>query len=99
MWNTVIQRLREFRRVRDWGRHHTAHNLATAIAVEAGELQELFLWGATPAAQQIRDEVADVMIYCLNLCDILGFDPIAAMHDKITANERKYPIQRTEGTP
>lgn len=87
----VMVRLREFRQARDWGVYHSPANLAQAIAVEIGELQELFLWGAAPHLDDIRDEVADVMIYCLNLCDVLGIDPLVAMREKILRNEVRYP--------
>jgi NTP pyrophosphatase (non-canonical NTP hydrolase) len=87
----IIERLRAFRDARNWAHHHTPANLAQAIAVEAGELQELFLWNAEPALADIKGEVADVMIYCLNLCDVLEIDAEQAIQHKINVNERKYP--------
>jgi NTP pyrophosphatase (non-canonical NTP hydrolase) len=74
----VVQRLREFRTVRAWGKYHTPMNLVQALAVEVGELQELFLWGAVPSI----DRVSDV----LNLCDVLGIDLVAVIDDKIGVN-------------
>jgi len=86
----VIDRLRKFRHDRGWGNHHTAEALARAVSIEAGELNELFLWRRTPSKLEISEEVADVMIYCLNLCDVMDIDPIDAINKKIDQNEVKY---------
>ncbi|NWG31866.1 MAG: nucleotide pyrophosphohydrolase [Rhodocyclaceae bacterium] len=91
--------LREFAAARDWRRYHTPKNLAMAMIVEAAELVEHFQW-ATPEESlapppeklaAIRDEVADTLIYLVELADALGIDPIAAARDKIAKNAKKYP--------
>ncbi|MCX8086853.1 MAG: nucleotide pyrophosphohydrolase [Rhodocyclaceae bacterium] len=91
--------LREFAAARDWGRYHTPKNLAMAMIVEAAELVEHFQW-ATPEESlapppeklaAIRDEVADTLIYLVELADRLGIDLIAAARDKIAKNAIKYP--------
>lgn len=95
------QRLAEFARARDWGPYHTPKNLAAALSVEAGELVEIFQW-LTPeesarvmedegAAHRVRDEVADVLAYLLQLCEVLGVDALAALSDKIDRNETRFP--------
>jgi NTP pyrophosphatase (non-canonical NTP hydrolase) len=87
----IMERLIKFRDDRKWGKHHTPEELARAIGIEAAELNELFLWERDYHRQEVREEVADVMIYCLNLCEIMGFDPVKIINEKIDMNEVKYP--------
>ncbi|WIM05005.1 MAG: nucleotide pyrophosphohydrolase [Candidatus Nitricoxidivorans perseverans] len=91
--------LREFAAARDWRQYHTPKNLSMAMIVEAAELVEHFQW-ATPEESmnlppeklaEVRDEVADTLIYLVELADALGIDPIAAARDKIAKNAVKYP--------
>lgn len=94
------QRLRQFSDERDWRRFHTPKNLAMALSVEASELIEIFQW-LTPEeseqvmssdqAGQVRDEVADVMIYLLRLTDVLGIDLQEAVESKVRSNAVRYP--------
>ena len=91
--------LRQFAEARDWRRYHTPKNLAMALIVEAAELVEHFQW-ATPEessalppgkAAQVEDEVADVLIYLVELADVLGIDLIAAARRKMQKNALKHP--------
>ncbi|MFA6314198.1 MAG: nucleotide pyrophosphohydrolase [Sterolibacterium sp.] len=91
--------LREFAAARGWRDFHTPKNLAMALIVEAAELVEHFQW-ATPdescslapeKAAAVRDEVADVLIYLVEMADVLDIDLIAAARDKIAKNALKYP--------
>lgn len=91
--------LRKFAAARDWRQFHTPKNLAMALIVEAAELVEQFQW-ATPEesldlsaekAAAVRDEVADVLIYLVEIADVLNIDLIAAARDKIAKNALKYP--------
>jgi NTP pyrophosphatase (non-canonical NTP hydrolase) len=91
--------LRKFATARDWRQYHTPKNLAIAMIVEAAELVEHFQW-LTPEQSgslapdkldAVRDEVADTLIYLVELADALGIDPIAAARDKIAKNAVKYP--------
>lgn len=91
--------LRDFAAARDWRPFHTPKNLAMAMIVEAAELVEQFQW-ATPEESlapppeklaAIRDEVADTLIYLVELADVLDIDLIAAARDKIAKNALKYP--------
>ena len=91
--------LRDFAAARDWRSFHTPKNLAMAMIVEAAELVEHFQW-ATPEESMapppeklaaIRDEVADTLIYLVELADVLQIDMIAAARDKIAKNAVKYP--------
>ncbi len=96
---TLKLALREFAAARNWRQYHTPKNLAMAMIVEAAELVEHFQW-ATPEESlrpppeklaEIRDEVADTLIYLVELADALDIDLIAAAHDKIAKNALKYP--------
>jgi NTP pyrophosphatase (non-canonical NTP hydrolase) len=96
---TLSDALREFSAARDWRQYHTPKNLAMAMIVEAAELVEHFQW-ATPQESlkpspeklaEIRDEVADTLIYLVELADALDIDLIAAARDKIAKNALKYP--------
>lgn len=99
---TLKLALRDFAAVRDWRQYHTPKNLAMAMIVEAAELVEHFQW-ATPEESlrpapdklsAIRDEVADTLIYLVELADVLDIDLVAAARDKIAKNAVKYPAPR-----
>ena len=101
----LSETLRDFAAARDWRAFHTPKNLAMALIVEAAELVEHFQW-ATPEesaaltpekAAAVREEVADVLIYLVELADVLGIDLIAAAHDKIAKNAQKYPVHKARG--
>jgi NTP pyrophosphatase (non-canonical NTP hydrolase) len=95
------RRLAEFAAARDWGRYHTPKNLAAALSVEASELVEIFQWltpeesesvmASPESAHRVTDEVADVLAYLLQFCEVLGIDPLAALDAKIDRNERRFP--------
>jgi NTP pyrophosphatase (non-canonical NTP hydrolase) len=87
---------------RDWEQFHAPRNLAIAISVEAAELLDLFKWsaddeGLTNLMPGLRDEIADVMIYCLSLCNQLDLDASAVVAAKLAKNSEKYPIERYRG--
>ncbi|MGW0084107.1 nucleotide pyrophosphohydrolase [Streptomyces sp. NPDC003393] len=96
------RRLAEFAAARDWQPYHTPKNLVAALSVEASELVEIFQW-LTPeesarvmsdpeTAHRVRDEVADVLAYLLQLCEVLDVDPLAALAAKIDRNESRFPV-------
>jgi NTP pyrophosphatase (non-canonical NTP hydrolase) len=98
-------RLAEFAAARDWGRYHTPKNLAAALSVEASELVEIFQW-LTPeesakvmerpeSAHRVEDEVADVLSYLLQFCEVLGIDVLKALAAKIERNEKRFPAAGT----
>ncbi|QPP10468.1 nucleotide pyrophosphohydrolase [Streptomyces bathyalis] len=95
------RRLAEFAKARDWEQYHTPKNLAAALSVEAGELVEIFQW-LTPeesgrvmerpeTAHRVEDEVADVLSYLLQFCEVLGVDVLKALAAKIERNEKRFP--------
>lgn len=90
----IMKRLREFRERRGWEQDHTPRNLASSISIEAAELLEHFQWGEPSSASDfafVAMELADVLIYALNLAQILGIDPVKVINDKITTNELRFP--------
>ena len=98
-------KLREFADARDWNQFHSPKNLAMALSVEASELLEVFQWlteeQSREAAPEVReraaDEIADVLIYLVQMSHRLGIDPIAAAHAKIGKNALKYPVEKSRG--
>ncbi|MFE1272818.1 nucleotide pyrophosphohydrolase [Streptomyces sp. NPDC058758] len=101
------RRLAAFAAARDWQPYHTPKNLAAALSVEAAELLEIFQW-STPeqaervmedpdSAHRVEDEVADVLAYLLQFCQVLGLDPLAALAAKIDRNELRFPPRRRDG--
>ena len=102
---SLREQLRDFAAARDWEQFHSPKNLAMALSVEAGELLEIFQWlteeqSRNPAPEVLAaasDEVADVLLYLIRLCDQLGVDPIVAANRKVLANARKYPAEKARG--
>ncbi len=102
----MVLALRDFARARDWEQFHSPKNLAAALAVEASELLEHFQWLTEEQSRQLSDEkkaevaeeVADVLLYLLQLSDKLGIDPMDAARAKLQANARKYPVDRARGS-
>ncbi|MDR2239741.1 MAG: nucleotide pyrophosphohydrolase [Zoogloeaceae bacterium] len=102
-------RLRVFTREREWDRYHAPKNLAMALIVEAAELAEHFQWLSAEESrairslpdgekrEAIRDELADVLIYLIELADALDVDLAAAARAKIGKNALKYPVEKARG--
>jgi NTP pyrophosphatase (non-canonical NTP hydrolase) len=103
------RRLTEFAAARNWQPYHTPKNLVAALSVEASELVEIFQWLTPeesarvmtdpPTAHRVRDEVADVLAYLLQLCEVLGVDPLAALAAKIERNEHRFPVPQKPDRP
>jgi NTP pyrophosphatase (non-canonical NTP hydrolase) len=93
----VIQALREFVQERDWGQFHTPENLAKSVSIEAAELLENYQWGNPANMQDVQDELADVLTYCLLLADKLGLDPIEIVLEKLAKTRQKYPVEKARG--
>ncbi|MCW0456050.1 nucleotide pyrophosphohydrolase [Xanthomonas sacchari] len=96
---------RAFADARDWGQFHSPRNLAAALSVEAAELLEHFQWLddaqsrqlSAEKKQQVGSEIADVLLYLVQLCDKLEIDPIDAAQRKMLTNAAKYPVERAKG--
>ena len=94
----TIARIRRFSRERDWDQFHTPANLAKSISIEANELLECFQWSDTDYdLAHVGEELADVMVYCLNMLDALGLDADAIISAKMDQNEAKYPVEKCRG--
>ena len=83
---------------RDWGQFHTPENLAKSISIEAGELLECFQWSTEADPSRVRDELADVLTYCLLLAAKLGVDPDQIVLDKLAVTREKYPVDKARGS-
>lgn len=109
--NTTVADLKTrvlaFVRERDWEQFHSPKNLSMALAAEAAELMEHFLW-ATPEQskaiaadaakrQKIADELADVVVYALEFANATGLDVAASIEAKMIANGKKYPVEKAKG--
>ncbi len=100
-------RVLAFARERDWEQFHTPKNLSMALAAEAGELMEHFLWGTSEQSRaiaeseakrgKIAEELADVVIYALEFANITGLDLAASIEAKMAANAKKYPVEKARG--
>ena len=99
MNDKTIARIRKFTEDRDWEQFHTPANLAKSIVIEAAELLECFQWSETGYnLEHVKEELADVMVYCQNLLDELGLDADEIVNSKMTKNEAKYPVEKARGS-
>jgi len=93
----VLQQLRSFVAERDWKQFHTPENLAKSISIESAELLELFQWGSDADESDIKDEIADVLTYCILLTDQYGLDPYELVIEKLEKTKEKYPVEKSKG--
>ncbi|HVU59611.1 MAG TPA: nucleotide pyrophosphohydrolase [Candidatus Saccharimonadales bacterium] len=97
--DTTVQELKDaiiaFRDERGWQRAHSPRNLATSIAVEAAELLEHFQWGDLQERdrQDIADELADIVHYCLDFAAVMNIDVSTACRHKLAEIQAKYPTK------
>lgn len=94
----TIERIRRFSLDRDWGQYHTAPNIAKSIAIEAAELLECYQWSDDADLEHVKEELADVIVYCQNMLDCLGLDVDEIVNSKMTKNEAKYPVEKAKGS-
>ena len=95
----------KFAKDRDWDKFHTPKNLSMALSVEASELVEIFQWLSQEESknidsneiQNVKDEVADILIYLIRIADKLNIDLEKAVLEKIDKNNEKYPIDLSKG--
>ena len=98
----TIQRVLRFRDDRDWRQFHTPKDLAISMSLEAAEVLELFQWSGADLEcadklPQLREELADVLSYCILLADVCGLDLDEIMNEKVDKNEAKYPVDKARG--
>lgn len=94
----LLKRIDKFNKDRDWDQFHSPCNLSKSISIESGELLECFQWNSDKYnLDNVKEELADVLNYCLQMCNVLGVDPIKIVNDKMDVTEKKYPIEKAKG--
>lgn len=98
MKKETIERIRKFSEDRDWDQFHSPANLAKSICIEANELLECFQWDEEHYdINEVKEELADVLVYCRNMLDKLGLDEDEIVNAKMEQNEKKYPVDKAKG--
>lgn len=105
-FSDLRNRVRAFSESRDWAQFHSPKNLAMALIAEAGELVEQFQWMTESDSkaldndklEEVGREIADIQIYLVRLSDVLGIDIYQAVGEKMTLNEKKYPVDKVRGS-
>ena len=98
MKQETIERIRKFTEDRDWDQFHSPANLAKSISIEANELLECFQWSDDNYdLQSVKEELADVIVYCIDMLDKLGLDADEIINAKMDKNEAKYPVEKARG--
>lgn len=98
MKQETINRIRKFMKDRDWDQFHSPANLAKSIMIEAGELLECFQWNDDSFdLDHVKEELADVLVYCQDMLDKLGLDEDEIVNSKMDKNEAKYPVEKAKG--
>ena len=99
MKEATMNRIRKFTVDRDWDQFHTPANLAKSISIEANELLECFQWDEDHYdLEQVKEELADVMTYCVDLLQTLDLDMDEVINSKMDKNEAKYPVEKAKGS-
>ena len=99
-------KVEKFAADRDWDQFHSPKNLCMALAVECAELMEHFQWLTeaqsrelpAEAMAEVKQELADVLVYTIRLSQVLGVDLLAAGHAKLLVNAAKYPVEKSRGS-
>ena len=92
----TIERIRRFISDRNWQQFHSPSNLAKSIAIEASELLECFQWdNDNYDLEHVKEELADVIVYCQDMLDVLGLDADEIVNKKMDKNEAKYPVDKS----
>ena len=98
MKQETIDRIRKFTEDRDWSQFHSPANLAKSISIEANELLECFQWDEENYDRDhVIEELADVIVYCQDMLDVLKLDVDQIVNDKMEMNEKKYPVEEARG--
>ena len=102
MTEETIKQILKFRDDRDWKQFHNPKDLAISISLEAAELLEVFQWSGTDVSnegkqEKIKEELADVLNYCVLLAAACGLDIDEIVQEKIKVNNEKYPVSKAKG--
>lgn len=103
MTQETIDQVLRFRDDRDWKQFHNPKDLAISISLEAAELLEVFQWSGediacTQKMNKIREELADVLNYCILMADVCHLDLDEIIQEKVKRNAEKYPVEKAYGS-
>lgn len=101
MTKETIDQVLKFRDDRNWGQFHNPKDLALSISLEAAELLEVFQWSGTDTVcerkkDKLKEELADILNYCILMADVCGFDMDEIVQEKIKCNNEKYPVEKAK---
>ncbi|GAJ62398.1 MazG nucleotide pyrophosphohydrolase [Streptococcus parauberis] len=101
MMKSIINEINNFRDEREWRQFHNEKDLAISVSLEASELLELFQWKTSEEviqtkSEELKEEIADVVIYAYMLADNLGFDMESIIREKLAKNVEKYPVSKSK---
>ena len=92
------KRIKDFNDERDWNQFHSPSNLAKSISIEAAELLECFQWNDDHYdMNEVKEELADVVNYCIQMSQVLDLDLIQIVNQKMDKTEKKYPVSKAKG--
>jgi NTP pyrophosphatase (non-canonical NTP hydrolase) len=94
----LLLALRQFVSERNWEQFHTPENLAKSISIESAELLELFQWAEPSNLEDVKDELADILTYCILLADKYDLDVEEIILEKLDKTKSKYPIDKSYGS-
>ena len=102
MKQETIDQILKFREDRDWKQFHNPKDLAISISLEAAELLEVFQWSGSDTSnenkqEKIKEELADVINYCVLMADVCGLDMDEIVQEKLKVNNAKYPVEKAKG--
>lgn len=103
MTQETINQVLKFRDDRNWKQFHNPKDLALSITLEAAELLEVFQWSGSDTVceakkDKIREELADVLSYCILMADACGLDMDEIVQEKMVRNGEKYPVEKAKGS-
>lgn len=102
MTEETINQILKFRDDRNWRQFHNPKDLAISISLEASELLEVFQWSGQDTVcekkiDKVKEELADVINYCVLMADACGLDIDEIVQEKIKVNSQKYPVEKAYG--
>ena len=102
MVEDIVKQVEDFVEERDWKQYHNPKDLAISISLEASELLELFQWKSSEESvkkypQEMKEELADILIYCIQFASIMGYDIKDIITSKLKSNAAKYPAKLVKG--
>lgn len=94
----LVEAIDKFNKDRDWDQFHTPENLSKSISIEAGELLECFQWNDKYDKEAVKEELADVLNYCIQMSIALDVDIYDIVKAKMEKNAKKYPVDKAKGS-